>query len=65
MTVQSKFGGDVRIKVARLNGETVNAQPEYEDCQRLATAAGVPLRQVMADAMHAYQHLEKAQKKSG
>ncbi len=65
ISVQSKFGGDVRIKVAHLNGETVNAQPEFEDCQRLATAAGVPLRQVMADALHAYQHFAKVQKKSG
>jgi uncharacterized protein (DUF111 family) len=64
VSVQSKFGGDVRIKVARLNGEAVNAQPEFEDCQRLAAAAGVPLRQVMADALHAYQHFAKTQKKS-
>jgi uncharacterized protein (TIGR00299 family) protein len=63
--VQSKFGGDVRVKVARLSGEAVNAQPEFEDCQRVAAAAGVPLRQVMADALHAYQHLAKAQKKTG
>ncbi len=61
--VQSKFGGDVRIKVAHLNGDVVNAQPEFEDCQRLAAAAGVPLRQVMADALHAYQHFAKTQKK--
>jgi hypothetical protein len=65
VSVQSKFGGDVRIKVAHLNGEIVNAQPEFEDCQRLATASGVPLRQVIADALHAYQHFAKAQKKSG
>jgi len=64
VTVQSKFGGDVRIKVAHLNGDVVNAQPEFEDCQRLAAAACVPLRQVMADALHAYQHFAKTQKKS-
>jgi uncharacterized protein (TIGR00299 family) protein len=64
VTVQSKFGGDVRIKVAHLNGDIVNAQPEFEDCQRLAAAAGVPLRQVMADALHAYQHFAKTQKKN-
>jgi hypothetical protein len=64
VTVQSKFGGDVRIKVAHLNGDVVNAQPEFEDCQRLAAAAGVPLRQVMADALHAYQHFAKTQKKN-
>ncbi len=64
VSVQSKFGGEVRIKVAHLNGDVVNAQPEFEDCQRLAAAVGVPLRQVMADALHAYQHFAKTQKKN-
>ena len=59
VTVQTKFGGDARVKVSRLNGEVVNAQPEYEDCQRLATASGAPLRAVIADALHAYQHAAK------
>ncbi len=47
--------GKVRIKIARLaNGEEVNAQPEYEDCRRLATEHSVPLKQVTEAALLAY-----------
>jgi hypothetical protein len=42
--------GKVRIKVA---GSGAFA-PEYEDCRRLAESSGVPLKQVMAEAGHAY-----------
>jgi hypothetical protein len=59
VTVQTRFNGDVRMKISRLDGEVVNAQPEFEDCRKLAEAAGVPLRTVIADALHAYQHLAK------
>jgi len=51
--------GTVRMKVARLNGQVLNASPEYEDCQRLAAERGVPLKQVLAEAMFSFQ------KKSG
>jgi len=47
--------GKVSIKIARLpNGELVNAQPEYEDCRRLATEHSVPLKQVTEAAQQAY-----------
>ena len=47
--------GKVRIKIARLpNGDQVNAQPEYEDCRRLAAEHSVPLKQVTEAAMLAY-----------
>jgi uncharacterized protein (TIGR00299 family) protein len=48
--------GKVRIKVARLpNGTIANAAPEYEDCRALATQHSVPLKQVMEEAMRAYE----------
>lgn len=47
--------GTVRMKVARLNGHVLNASPEYEDCQRLAAERGVPLKQVLAEAMFSFQ----------
>jgi hypothetical protein len=47
--------GTVRMKVARLNGHVLNASPEFEDCQRLATERGVPLKQVLAEAMFSFQ----------
>ena len=42
--------GKVRVKVAG-NGSFA---PEYEDCRAVALAAGVPLKQVLAEAGHAY-----------
>jgi uncharacterized protein (TIGR00299 family) protein len=47
--------GKVRIKIARLpNGDQVNAQPEYEDCRRLAVERSIPLKQITQAAMIAY-----------
>jgi hypothetical protein len=47
--------GNVRIKIAHLpNGERVNAQPEYEDCRRLAVEHSVPLKLVTEAALHEY-----------
>jgi uncharacterized protein (DUF111 family) len=42
----------VRVKLARdRNGNLVNAQPEYDDCAAYATKHGVPLKEVMAQAL--------------
>jgi uncharacterized protein (TIGR00299 family) protein len=51
--VETRFGR-VPIKIARLDGEVVNAAPEYEACRAAARAAGVPLKQVFAEALAAY-----------
>ncbi|CBN76649.1 conserved unknown protein [Ectocarpus siliculosus] len=42
--------GDVRVKVAWLDGVVVSTKPEYEDCKVLATNAGVPLQAVTDQA---------------
>ncbi len=42
--------GPVRVKVKMLQGKTVSASPEYDDCARLAAEAGVPLAEVMEAA---------------
>ena len=39
--------GAVRRKVAFWRGKAVNHSPEYEDCLRVAAAAGVPVKQVL------------------
>ena len=47
--------GPVRVKVGRLEGEITSAAPEYEDCRRIAEAAGVPIKAVYALAMDAFR----------
>ncbi|MSO46248.1 MAG: nickel pincer cofactor biosynthesis protein LarC [Acidobacteria bacterium] len=51
--------GAVRIKVARRNGEVLNASPEFEDCARIAAETGRPVKDVHAAAMKSY--LERTQ----
>ena len=46
--------GDVRIKIASMNGTVTNYAPEYEDCRRLASQHHVPLKTVMQEAARAY-----------
>ncbi len=45
--------GDVRFKIARRNGEELNASPEFDDCARLAAAHGVSVKAVQAAAVKA------------
>jgi pyridinium-3,5-bisthiocarboxylic acid mononucleotide nickel chelatase len=45
--------GDVRVKLAALDGALLGAQPEFDDCQRLARRAGVPVRDVLGAAVAA------------
>jgi len=52
--------GEVRIKVASMNGTVTNYAPEYEDCRRIAAEHHVPLKQVMQEAGRAY--LDKDEK---
>jgi uncharacterized protein (TIGR00299 family) protein len=60
VTVETPYG-EVRVKVARREGKVMNAAPEFDDCQRVATEKSVPLKQVMAAAEAAYlQQSEKA-----
>lgn len=54
VTVETEFG-KVQVKASRMNGSLLNAAPEYEDCQRIATERGVPLKQVMAAAALAFE----------
>ena len=47
-------GGQVRMKIAGRRGEVLNAVPEFDDCLRIARATGRPVKQVQADALHAW-----------
>jgi pyridinium-3,5-bisthiocarboxylic acid mononucleotide nickel chelatase len=46
--------GPVRMKVARRDGVIFNAAPEFEDCVKLATEHGRPLKDVQALASRAF-----------
>jgi pyridinium-3,5-bisthiocarboxylic acid mononucleotide nickel chelatase len=46
-------GHDIAVKLARLDDEVVNAQPEYEDVARVASATGRPVKDVLAAAVAA------------
>jgi len=47
--------GSIGVKVGRRGGRVYNAQPEFEDCRRAASAAGVPVKEVIAAAIVAYR----------
>jgi pyridinium-3,5-bisthiocarboxylic acid mononucleotide nickel chelatase len=52
--------GDVRMKIASMNGAVTNYAPEYEDCRRIASERHLPLKTVMQEATTAY--LRKVEK---
>jgi pyridinium-3,5-bisthiocarboxylic acid mononucleotide nickel chelatase len=54
--------GDVRIKIASMNGTVTNYAPEYEDCRRIAAEQHVPLKAVMGEAVEAYLHSAREEK---
>ncbi len=47
--------GDVRIKIARLDGVVTNYAPEYEDCKRIAVEQHVALKNVIQEAMDIFR----------
>lgn len=69
VAVHTKWG-EVRVKVASRDNAVTNYAPEYEDCCRIAGATGVPLKEVMQEAMRVYAGnregaVEKAKDKIG
>ena len=53
VTVETPFG-PVRVKIARRNGEVMNASPEFDDCVRIAAARGRPVKDVQAATIKAF-----------
>ncbi len=46
--------GAIRFKVATRGGRVLNASPEFDDCARIATERGLPLKEVQAIATSAW-----------
>jgi hypothetical protein len=57
-TVTTTYG-EVRMKLARINGKVVQISPEYEDCRKLAEAKSVPLQSVMQEALQSWREAHK------
>jgi len=53
VTVPTQWG-EVRMKIASMNGTITNCAPEYEDCRRIAAEQHVPLKTVMQEATQQY-----------
>jgi uncharacterized protein (TIGR00299 family) protein len=47
--------GEVKVKIGRRGDRVYNAQPEFDDCEQLAAAAGVPVKEVWAAALAAWR----------
>ena len=61
LTVATRWG-DVRLKLASMNGTVTNCAPEYEDCRRIALEHRVPLKSVMQEAVQMYLGSTRNQK---
>jgi len=48
--VSTKYG-DITLKIAYRNGRSIKFSPEFEDCNKIATATGVPILQIMDEAI--------------
>src|SRR5260370_26019086 len=53
-TVNTSWG-EVRVKLAYLNGELTNCSPEFEDCRRIAERHKIPLKIVMQEVVRLYR----------
>ena len=51
--------GTVSMKVSSLNGEVLQASPEYDECRKLARRLQVPLRDVQEEAVRAWRRGRK------
>ena len=62
--VQTVYG-EIRMKIGKLDGEVMNAAPEFEDCRAAAVRCEVPLKQVQQAAIAAYAQTAAAGEKVG
>jgi pyridinium-3,5-bisthiocarboxylic acid mononucleotide nickel chelatase len=62
-SVQTAWG-EVRIKIASMNGTVTNYAPEYEDCRRIAAEHKVALKTVMQEAARAYHQASAPEARS-
>ena len=54
VTVETAYG-PIGVKIGRRGERVMNAQPEFDDCQRAAERHGVPVKEVWAAALTAHR----------
>jgi uncharacterized protein (DUF111 family) len=54
VTVETAYG-PIRVKIGRRGDTVYNAWPEFDDCRRAADERKVPVKQVLAEALAAWQ----------
>ena len=64
LAVQTPYG-EIRVKIGKLDGEVMNAAPEFEDCRAAAVRCDVPLKQVQQAAIAAYAQTASESSKAG
>ncbi|MDH4226484.1 MAG: nickel pincer cofactor biosynthesis protein LarC [Deltaproteobacteria bacterium] len=52
ITLKTEYG-QIKAKMSVKNGRTLNIQPEYEDCRRIAEKKHVPLKKIIESAIAA------------
>ncbi len=57
--VETRYGS-VPIKIAWYQGKIVNAQPEYEDCARIAQVRHRPWKEIYQVALHCWQQTQSS-----
>ena len=55
--------GDIRMKVAGMNGAASQYAPEYEDCRRIASEHHIPLKHVMQEVLRLYLEKHRLEKR--
>ncbi|MEI3006205.1 MAG: nickel insertion protein [Victivallales bacterium] len=55
VVVNLPCGAEVRVKRAFLDGRTISAKPEYEDCRKVSDEYGIPYREVFLAALNALE----------
>lgn len=51
--INTKYG-DIKVKVAKKEGEVINIQPEYEDCAIIARKYNIPLSLITLETQRCY-----------
>jgi uncharacterized protein (DUF111 family) len=54
--VKTPFG-EVAVKLGRLDGQLIQAAPEFESCKALAQQKNVPVKEVYEEAIRAMKSL--------